>query len=78
MTEGGANAAPGANAGTQAASAAGSAPSGVVENKVKVIGNYVLTFKTLGKGNFARVEEAQHTATKAKVRRGATSNNILL
>lgn len=34
---------------------------------VKCIGRYVLTGNTLGKGNFARVEAAIHTLTKAKV-----------
>eukprot|EP00117_Sycon_ciliatum_P035439 scpid65108/ scgid26867/ Hormonally up-regulated neu tumor-associated kinase; Serine/threonine-protein kinase MAK-V len=52
---------------TAAPTAAVPAAGGRVESKVKVIGNYVLTGKTLGKGNFARVEEAQHTACRAKV-----------
>ena len=34
---------------------------------VKCIGRYVLTGHTLGKGNFARVEAAVHTLTRAKV-----------
>lgn len=37
------------------------------EEKIKAIGNYVLLGKTLGKGNFARVELASHCLTKAKV-----------
>lgn len=34
---------------------------------LKCIGRYVLTGHTLGKGNFARVEAAVHTLTRAKV-----------
>lgn len=34
---------------------------------VKCIGRYVLTGQSLGKGNFARVEAAVHTLTRAKV-----------
>lgn len=37
---------------------------------VKCIGRYVLTGQTLGKGNFARVEAAVHTLTRAKVSYG--------
>ncbi|XP_062506796.1 MAP/microtubule affinity-regulating kinase 4-like [Corticium candelabrum] len=35
--------------------------------EVRCIGRYLLTGKTLGKGNFARVELATHTITHAKV-----------
>lgn len=35
---------------------------------VKCIGRYVIT-GSLGKGNFARVESAVHTLTRAKVRK---------
>ncbi len=47
-------------------SSAGSSGS---SKHVKCIGRYVLTGCTLGKGNFARVEAAVHTLTRAKVSR---------
>lgn len=62
------SAALGGETSTPSPAVSGAPSGGLVESKVKVIGNYVLTSRTLGKGNFARVEEAQHTATKAKVR----------
>ena len=37
------------------------------EQKLKCIGRYILTGNTLGKGNFARVEEATHCLTESKV-----------
>lgn len=50
-------------------SAAGSTHSSSSSSSkhVKCIGRYVLTGNTLGKGNFARVETAVHTLTRAKV-----------
>lgn len=47
----------------QSSSSGGSGSS----KHVKCIGRYVLTGNTLGKGNFARVEAAVHTLTRAKV-----------
>lgn len=41
--------------------------SGSSSKHVKCIGRYVLTGHNLGKGNFARVEAAVHTLTRAKV-----------
>lgn len=41
--------------------------SGSSSKHVKCIGRYVLTGQNLGKGNFARVEAAVHTLTRAKV-----------
>ena len=41
--------------------------SGSSSKHVTCIGRYVLTGHTLGKGNFARVEAAVHTLTRAKV-----------
>ena len=38
------------------------------DQKLKCIGRYILTGNTLGKGNFARVEEASHCLTETKVR----------
>ena len=35
--------------------------------KLKCIGRYILSGNTLGKGNFARVEEANHCLTETKV-----------
>ena len=62
-----------AAAAVQAEAAAPPTSSGASsQDRVKVIGNYVLSGRTLGKGNFARVEEALHTATKAKVRASST------
>ena len=46
-----------------------SASSSGSSRHVKCIGRYVLTGCTLGKGNFARVEAAVHTLTRAKVSR---------
>jgi len=45
----------------------GSQSSASGSKHVKCIGRYVLTQHTLGKGNFARVEAAVHTLTRAKV-----------
>lgn len=42
-------------------------PVVIDERKVKKVGNYVLTGCTLGKGHFARVEEAIHIILNVKV-----------
>ena len=58
----------GATAGHRPASAHSShSSSGSSSKHVKCIGRYVLTGHSLGKGNFARVEAAVHTLTRAKV-----------
>ena len=50
--------------------------SGSGSKHVKCIGRYVLTGHNLGKGNFARVECAVHTLTRAKVRGRALLKGI--
>jgi hypothetical protein len=44
------------------------------KNQVYSVGNYLMTGKVLGKGHFARVEEATHRIIGKKVRQGAQAN----
>lgn len=53
----------------QSSQGSSASSSGGSSRHVKCIGRYVLTGCTLGKGNFARVEAAVHTLTRAKVRK---------
>lgn len=39
------------------------------KNQVYSVGNYLMTGRVLGKGHFARVEEATHRIIGAKVRK---------
>lgn len=57
---------PSEDANARPASSHGSTSSSGSSKHVKCIGRYVMT-GALGKGNFARVESAVHTLTRAKV-----------